>query len=95
MQRIALIAAIVLPFWNIPLIARIIKRKSSDDISVWWAFGVWVCIVLMAPSGFNSSDIVWKTYNIVNFVLFSAVVIVVAGYRIAGRLKNKGEGKNA
>lgn len=81
MQRIALIAAIVLPFWNIPLIVRVIRRKSSEDISIFWALGVWTCFALMAPSGFVSSDPVWRTFNIVNFILFSAVVIVVLAYR--------------
>jgi len=81
MQKIALVAAIILPFWNIPLIYRIIKRKSSKDISIFWAIGVYVCAILMAPSAFTSPDIVWKVYNIVNFILFSGVVIFVLAYR--------------
>jgi len=72
-QKIALIAAIILPLWNIPLIARIIKRRSSKDISLYWVIGVWVCFVLMLPSGIKSSDIVWKVFNIVNFFFFSLV----------------------
>lgn len=80
-HKIALIVAIILPFWNIPLIARIIQRKSSADISIFWAIGVWVCLVLMAPSAFVSADIVWKVFSIVNLILFSAVVITVLAYR--------------
>jgi uncharacterized protein with PQ loop repeat len=80
-KTIALIGAIVLPFCNIPLIIRIIKRKSSEDISIPWAIGVWICLVLMAPAGFVSEDLVWKVYNIINFVLFSAVVITVLLFR--------------
>ncbi|MCF7877691.1 MAG: hypothetical protein K9L95_06265 [Candidatus Omnitrophica bacterium] len=80
-EKIALIAAIILPFWNIPLIARMIKRKSSADISLHWALGVWVCFILMAPEAFRSSDLVWKTFNIVNLALFSLVIIVVFYYR--------------
>jgi len=80
-QKIALVAAVVLPLWNIPLIVRIIKRRSSQDISLLWALGVWVCLVLMAPSGFVSQDIVWRTYNIINFVLFSFVAVFVVAYR--------------
>ena len=81
MQKIALVAAIILPLWNIPLIARIIRRKSSQDISVHWALGVWICFLLMAPEGFRSSDPVWRAFNIVNLILFTAVVIVVLAYR--------------
>ncbi|MCF7874823.1 MAG: hypothetical protein K9L87_03700 [Candidatus Omnitrophica bacterium] len=80
-EKIALIAAIVLPFWNIPLIARMVKRKSSADISLHWALGVWVCFILMAPEAFKSSDLVWKTFNIVNLALFSLVIGVVLYYR--------------
>ena len=91
MEKIALIAAIILPLWNIPLIARVIKRKSSQDISIYWALGVWVCLLLMAPQGFTSSDIVWRTFNIVNLILFSAVVIVILAYRKIGKHVPKSE----
>jgi uncharacterized protein with PQ loop repeat len=80
-QIIALIAAIVLPLWNIPLIARMVKRKSSADISLHWALGVWTCFILMAPEAFKSPDIVWRTFNIANLILFSVVVMVVLHYR--------------
>jgi uncharacterized protein with PQ loop repeat len=75
-------AAIVLPLWNIPLIAKIIRRRSSADISLSWALGVWVCILIMAPSGFTSADPVWRTFNAINLVLFSAVVAVTIKYRL-------------
>ena len=84
MEKIALIAAILLPLWNIPLIVRVIKRKSSKDISIYWALGVWICFLLMAPQGFSSSDPVWRAFNIMNLILFTAVVIVVLIYRKKG-----------
>jgi len=80
-EKIALVAAVMLPMWNIPLIVRIIKRKSSDDISMLWALGVWGCLLLMAPQAFRSSDIVWRVFNIANITLFSAVVITVFAFR--------------
>ncbi|MBP7088582.1 MAG: hypothetical protein KBB01_04710 [Candidatus Omnitrophica bacterium] len=80
-NTIALVAAVVLPFWNIPLIVRIVKRRSSNDISLYWAIGVWSCFVLMAPQAFVSKDLVWKIFNIVNFILFSTVLIFVLAYR--------------
>jgi len=81
MQNIALVAAIILPLWNIPLIMRIIKRKSSEDISIYWVVGVWTCFALMAPAGFASEDNVWRVFNIVNFILFSAVLVTVLTFR--------------
>jgi uncharacterized protein with PQ loop repeat len=85
-ERIAIFAAIMLPLWNLPLIARIIRRRSSEDISLYWALGVWVCMLLMAPSGFTSEDPVWRVFNITNLSLFTVVTIVVLRYR-------KGEAK--
>ena len=79
-EKIGLFTAVILPFWNIPLILKIIKRRSSSDISLAWAVGVWVCVLLMAPSGFQSKDVVWRTYNIINFILFTLVFIVVLQY---------------
>lgn len=81
MKTIALIAAIILPLWNIPLIVRIIKRRSSKDISIPWALGVWICFLLMAPEAFRSPDIVWRAFNVMNLILFTAVVISVLIYR--------------
>ena len=79
--QVGFIAAVVLPFWNIPLIIKIVKRKSSKDISLSWALGVWVCIIFMFPSGIVSNDLTWKAFNIVNLVLFSGVVFTIFKYR--------------
>ena len=80
LEIISLVSAVVMPLWNIPLIMRIVKRRSSEDISLAWALGVWVCILLMAPSGFQSKDIVWRTFNVTNLILFTAVVFFVLKY---------------
>jgi len=80
-QKISFIAAIVLPFWNMPLIFRVIKRRSSKDISIFWAVGVWVCLLLMAPSSFVSADILWRVFSILNFISFSFVLGAVLTYR--------------
>lgn len=80
-DKIAFVAAIVLPLFNIPLIIRIVQRKSSKDISLWWVYGVWTCILLMAPSSFQSEDIVWRFFNYNNVFFFTAVVFVTFKYR--------------
>ncbi len=77
---LGLIGAVALRFWDIPLIVRIIKRRSSKDVSLFWVIGVWVCFVLMAPSGFTTKDMVWRVFNITNLVLFTAVFVVVLVY---------------
>lgn len=80
-ERVALIAAVILPLWNIPLILRIVKRRSSRDISIYWVAGVWFCFALMAPDGLASEDLVWRIFNIMNFLFFTAVFAVVLAYR--------------
>jgi uncharacterized protein with PQ loop repeat len=80
-EQIAFVSAIILPLWNIPLIVRVIKRRSSKDISLYWALGVWICLALMAPSAFFSEDRIWRVFSITNFIFFSLVVITVVFYR--------------
>lgn len=80
-ERIALISGIALPLFNIPLIVKIIQRKSSKDLSLTWALGVWVCIVLMTPQALRSNDMAFRIYGIVNIIFFSIVVIFVLKYR--------------
>ena len=85
MEKVAFVAAIILPLWNIPLILRIIRRRSSQDISIYWLMGVWTCFLLMAPQGLKSQDPVWRIFNIMNLILFTAVVIVTLAYRKKGK----------
>lgn len=80
-ETIGLITGIILPLWNIPLIMRIEKRKSSEDISLYWAVGVWVCLVFMFPSALISKDIVYKIYSMINIIFFTVVMIQTVRYR--------------
>ena len=80
-ETLGLIAAVVLPFWNIPLIIRIGRRRSSKDLSLWWTVGVFVCLLLMLPAGLTSTDLVFKVFSVVNIVLFGAVAIQVIRFR--------------
>lgn len=79
-ELVGMVAAVILPLWNIPLIVRIRRRQSSDDVSLWWALGVFVCLLAMLPAALASSDRVFKTFSIVNIVLFGAVVTQVVRY---------------
>ena len=78
---LGMVAAIVLPLWNIPLILNIERRRSSKDISLWWAWGIWGCLALMLPASLASPDPVFRIFGIINIVLFTAVVIQVLRYR--------------
>ena len=80
-HTVGLIAAVVLPFWNIPLLVKIERRKSSRDFSLSWALGVLVCIFLMLPSALVSPDRVFKLFSIVNTAFFTAVAVQVIRYR--------------
>ena len=80
-ETIGLIAGIILPLWNIPLILRIEKRKSSEDISLYWAIGVWICLLFMFPSAIFSKDIVYKIYSFINIFFFTIVMVQTVRYR--------------
>ena len=83
-EQMGLAASISLPLWNIPLIVKIVKRRSSADISMSWVMGVWGCSLLMLPSGLLSKDIVLKAFSVVNIVFFTGVMIATVKYRKGG-----------
>ena len=78
---LGVLAAVALPFFNISLMLRISRRKSSGDISLVWTYGVFTCVLLMLPSAIVSEDIVFKLFSIANTILFSGVVYHVVKYR--------------
>ncbi|MBF0619966.1 MAG: hypothetical protein HQL19_07355 [Candidatus Omnitrophica bacterium] len=81
LELIALAASIIMPLWNIPLIVRIYTRRSSSDLSLPWAWGVWVCMLFMVPWAVLTHDVVLKVFSWVNFILFSGVVFSVMKFR--------------
>ncbi len=80
-EKIGVFSAIALPFFNIPLILRLIQRKSAKDFSLSWALGVWVCIALMTPQTLRSADPAFHAYGVLNLVFFSAVTFLIIKYR--------------
>ena len=88
-HTIGLISAILMPFFNIPLILRIIKRRSSTDISLIWVIGVWVCVMGVLPSSLFSEDMVLRAFGIVNAIFFTAVFLVVLWFHPSVRKKKK------
>lgn len=84
-KTVGMISAVLMPFFDIPLIVRIIQRRSSEDISLVWTFGIWICILGMLPSSLMSSDPILFWFAIVNTVLFTAVVVAVVWFHPACR----------
>ena len=80
-EKIGIVSSVALPLFNIPLIVRLLKRKRSEDFSLVWAVGVWVCIILMTPQALRSSDIAFRTYGTVNILFFSVVTFLIVKYR--------------
>ncbi|UCB56490.1 MAG: hypothetical protein JSV30_04590 [Candidatus Omnitrophota bacterium] len=76
-----MVGAVVLPLFNIALMTRIRRRKSSNDISMVWTIGVFSCVLIMLPSALVSTDLVFKLFSIINALLFSGVVYHVLRYR--------------
>ena|ERR1700687_1991475 len=86
-QKLGMVSAVVMPFFDIPLIARIVRRKSSEDISLVWTFGIWICILGMVPASWVSPDPILFAFAIVNVILFTAVVASVVWFHPAVRNK--------
>jgi len=76
-QTIGIISGIVMPFFNIPLILRIVRRRSSEDISLVWVVGAWICVMGMLPQSLQSPDLVLKLFGIVNGLFFTGVFVSV------------------
>ena len=75
-EGVSTVCAVTMPLWNIPLIIKICKRRSSQDLSLVWVIGVWLSIVGMLPSVLSSSDMVYKFFGIMNVTMFTCVTIV-------------------
>ena len=73
-QALGMLSGVLMPFFNIPLILRIVRRGSSEDISLAWVIGVWFCVVGMVPSSLQSSDLVLYIFGTVNVVFFTGVL---------------------
>ncbi len=80
-EKIGIVAGVVMPLFNIPLILRLIQRKSSMDLSLSWALGVWICILLMTPQALRSEDQAFRSFGVVNLFFFSGVVFFILKYR--------------
>ncbi len=80
-KNIGLVASVILPFFNIPLMLRIYRRKSSEDLSLVWVLGVFFCLVLMEPAAWVSEDFTFKVFGIVNLLFFTGVTFLVLFYR--------------
>lgn len=81
-HTLGLIASILLPLFNLPLIYRLWQRKSSEDISLTWVFGVFICMIFMLPAALVSPDVIYKVFGIMNLVFFTFVTVLVVYYRV-------------
>ncbi len=87
MTTLGIIAGFLLPLFNIPLIVRIIQRRSSADISLVWTIGVWLCIVGMLPGSLVSTDPMLKVLEVMSVIFFSGVLAAVLYFHPAVRKK--------
>jgi len=76
-QTLALLSGILMPFFNIPLIIRIVRRRSSQDISLLWVVGVWFCVIAMLPHSLQSPEPVLLGFGVVNALFFTGVLATV------------------
>ena len=74
-------ASVALPLFNIPLMVRMIRRKSSKDLSLVWVGGVWACLVSVLPSALRSVDPIFHFYSVLNLVFFTGVTVLAFWFR--------------
>jgi uncharacterized protein with PQ loop repeat len=77
LETLGVVSGILMPFFNIPLILRIFRRRSSEDISLIWVIGAWFCVMGMLPQSLDSADPALRAFGIVNGILFSGVFATV------------------
>ncbi len=85
---LGLASGILMPFFNIPLIARILRRRSSADISIVWVVGCWVCVMGMLPSSLRSADMVLRFFGITNAIFFTGVFASVLYFHPSTRSRS-------
>lgn len=89
LKTLGVVCGTAMPFFNIPLIVRVIRRQSSEDISLVWVVGVWVCVIGMLPSSLRSPDPVLLIFGVMNTVFFTGVLICVLYFHPAIRKRPK------
>ncbi len=89
LEMFAMVGSVVMPFFNIPLVLRIFRRRSSDDISLLWVLGVYVCMILMFPYGILYGEFVLKAFSITNIIFFSFVVLATLWFRLKRPADNR------
>ena len=80
-----MVSAIIMPLFNIPQILIVLRRKSSEGVSLIWVTGIELCILGILPSSLMSPDPILRAYGIVNTVFFTATFVVVLYYHPARR----------
>ena len=84
-QILGMVSGILMPLFNLPLMLRIIRRRSSQDISLVWVVGVWFCVIGLLPSSLQSPDPILFAFGVVNALLFSGVFLSVLYFHPAIR----------
>jgi hypothetical protein len=84
-KALGVVSGFLMPIFNIPLIVRIIRRRSSSDISLVYVIGVWVCVIGMLPSSLKSPDPVLRAFGLMNAIFFTGVFICVLWFHSSVR----------
>lgn len=78
---IGIVGSILMPLFNIPMIVRIIRRKSSQDFSLVGAAGLFSCMLLMLPQALRSEEISFKLLNFISVIVFGILIVSIIRYR--------------
>ena len=81
MQYIFYLPGVLFLISGIPQIVKLIKTKSSNDISVWMYILTWVAVAIVVVSTFIHHDIGSAISNLVSLITMSITIFLVFKYK--------------
>ena len=81
MQYIFYLPAVLFLISGVPQIVKLIRTKSSEDISIWMYILTWVAVAIVIIDTFLHHDIGSAISNLVSLVTMSITIFLVIKYK--------------
>lgn len=81
MQYIFYLPGILFLISGIPQIVKLLRTKSSNDISLWMYILTWVAVALVVIDTFLHQDIGSAISNLVSLITMSVTIFLVIKYK--------------
>jgi MtN3 and saliva related transmembrane protein len=81
MQYIFYLPAILFLISGIPQIIKLIRTKSSEDISIWMYILTWVAVAIVVIDTFLHHDFGSAISNLISLITMSITIFLVIKYK--------------